>query len=90
MPEFYMMIARKIFFPIFFEGRKHVPPAPLPRLPSHSHAFPGNFYSGNATGVTRFLHTGCATADIIACGWTRSVVVVIAIDDWPSLQLWRE
>ena len=31
MLEFYMIIARKIFFP-FFGGGRHVPPPPLPTL----------------------------------------------------------
>jgi len=29
MPEFYMMIAQKIFFEIFFFGGGHVPPVPI-------------------------------------------------------------
>jgi len=29
MPEFYMIITRKIFFPFFLGGGVHVPPLPL-------------------------------------------------------------
>ena len=39
MPEFYMIIARKIFFPIFFRGmgqRGHVPPSPVSYAYAHT------------------------------------------------------
>ena len=43
MPEFYMIIARQIFFPIFWEikgGRGYVPPTTLHLSPTSPAMFP--------------------------------------------------